>query len=215
MLSHILAIILPVAIASAATTINETADCKFTEGILNVYQYPNATNSYSIPAVISAGSTITNSTTEDWQIVNSIGNVSDAYNVVDPQAQRLSQYIYLDTSSTLNHATASSPLPLAGCSFTFGLPSSDVGKTSSDGSCDNIFSQSCLNEIMQIAQSNTAAIPPAVGSENLIDACDVVSESINNYIATSSNACSKNGPSIEVTQGNRYLPFPLHAFALT
>lgn len=54
---------------------------------------------------------------------------------------------------------------------------------------------------MQIAQDTTATIPPAVGLTTLIDACDTVSETINNYIATSSKACSKHGPSIEVGQG--------------
>ena len=190
-------IVLPIAFASAATSANETADCEFTNGILSVYQLPNASSSYSIPAVVSTGSTITNSTSKTWQIINSIGNISD----IDPQAQQLSQYIFLDTSSTINGSSSLSPLPFAGCSFTFALPSSYIGKTSSDGSCGKIFGQSCLNEIMQIAQDTTATIPPAVGSMDLIDACDTVSETVNNYIATSSKACSKNGPSIEVSQG--------------
>ncbi len=197
MMSLALAIVLPIAFASAATSANETADCKFNNGILSVYQLPNASSSYSIPAIVSTGSTVTNSTSKTWQIINSIGNISD----VDPQAQQLSQYIFLDTSSTINGSSSSSALPFSGCSFTFALPSSYIGKTSSDGSCGKIFGQSCLNEIMQIAQATTATIPPAVGSMDLIDACDTVSETVNNYIETSSKACSKNGPSIEVSQG--------------
>ena len=197
MLLLALAIVLPMAFASAANSANETADCESMNDILSVYQLPNASSSYSIPAVVSTGSTITNSTSKTWQIINSIGKISD----VDPQAQQLSQYIFLDTSSTVNGSSPSSPLPFAGCSFTFALPSSYIGKTSSDGSCGKIFGQSCLNEIMQIAQDTTATIPPAVGSMDLIDACDTVSETVNNYIATSSKACSKNGPSIEVSQG--------------
>lgn len=202
MVSHLRAIILSIAFAFAATSsTDETADCAITNGPFNVYQHPNASSSYSIPAVVSTTSTVMNSTTKTWQIINSIGNVADSSNVVDPQAQQLSQFIFLDTSSTINQSSASSPLPFTGCSFTFALPSSYVGKTSTDGSCDNIFGQSCLNEIMQIAQDNTAAIPPAVGSMDLIDACDTVCESINNYIATSSKACSKDGPSIGESQG--------------
>lgn len=203
MLPTVLAILLHIAFASAATPTNETTvACEFTNGTLNVYHHPNASSSYSIPAVVSAGSTVVNSTTKTWQVINSIGNVSDSSNVVDPQAQQLSQYIFLDTSSTINGSSSSpSPLPFAGCSFTFGLPSSYIGKTSSDGSCGKIFGQSCLNEIMEIAQDTTANIPPAVGSMNLIDACDTVSETVNNYIATSSKTCSKDGPRIEVSQG--------------
>ncbi len=196
-MSLALAIVLPIAFASAAASGNETADCEFTNDILSVYQLPNASSSYSIPAVVSIGSTVTNSTSKTWQIINSIGNISD----VDPQAQQLSQYIFLDTSSTINGSSSSSPLPFSGCSFTFALPSSYIGKTSSDGSCGKIFGQSCLNEIMQIAQATTATVPPAIGSMDLIDACDTVSETVNNYIATSSKACSKHGPSIEVSQG--------------
>ncbi|CAF9911953.1 MAG: hypothetical protein ALECFALPRED_007781 [Alectoria fallacina] len=202
MISHVLAVLLPIAFASAAkASTDETADCEFSNGTLNVYQHPNVSSSYSIPAVVSTGSTVMNSTTKTWQIINSIGNVSDSSNLLDPQAEQLSQFIFLDTSSTINQTSASSPLPFAGCSFTFALPSSYIGKISNDGSCGNIFGQSCLNEIMQIAQDNTAAIPPAVASMKLIDVCDTVSESITNYIATSSKVCSKNGPSIEVSQG--------------
>lgn len=142
MLSLVLAIVFSIAFASTAT--NETADCEITNGTLNVYQHPNASNFYRIPAVVSTGSSFMNSTTKTWQIINSIGNVSDSSNVVNPQAQQLSQYIFLDT---------------------------------------------------------TAAIPPAVGSMNLIDECDIVSETLNDYVATSSKTCSKNGPSIEVSQG--------------
>ena len=200
MLSLVLAIILSLAFVSAATPSDENADCNAVNGTLNIYQHPNASSSYSIPAVVSTSSTVTNSTTKTWQIINSIGIVPDSSNVIDPQAQQLSQHIFLDTSSTIN-GSSSSPLPFAGCSFTFALPSSYIGKTSSDGSCGKIFGQSCLNELTQIAQDTTAAIPPAVGSTQVIDACNTVSETLNNYIATSSKGCSKNGPSIEVTQG--------------
>lgn len=198
MLSFVLAVILPIALTSAATPTNETTDCQSISVSLNAYQHPNASSSYSIPAVVSTESTVTNSTTETWQIINSIGTASS---VADPQAQQLVHSIFLDASSTINGYSLLSLLPFAGCSFTFGLPSNDNGKTSSDGSCSKIFGQSCLNEIMHIAQDTTATIPPAVGSRQLIDACGTVSETVNNYIATSSKACSKNGPSIDVSFG--------------
>ena len=72
-----------------------------------------------------------------------ITNLSDAFNVVDSQPQQLSHYISLDTSSTINASSLSSPLPFGGCAFTFGPPSY-VGKTSSDGSCGKIFGQFLL-----------------------------------------------------------------------
>lgn len=196
MSSHILAIMLSMAFASAATP--STADCQ--DYSLNVYQQPNASMSYSIPAVVSTSSTMMNSTTKTWQIINGIGIVPDPSNVVDPQAQLLSQQIILDTSSTINGSSAS-PSPLAGCTFTFAIPSSYIGKTSSDGSCGKIFGQSCLKELNQIAQDTTAAIPPAVGFTQAIDACDTVTNTLNNYIATSSKGCNKHGPSIYSTQG--------------
>lgn len=207
MFSLLLTIILPIAFASVATPTNDTVDCEALNGLLNAYEHPNVSSSYSIPAVVSTGSTIMNSTTQTWRIVNSIsnsiGNTSDSSSVVDPQAQQLSQFLFLDTSSTLN-GSSSSPLPFAGCSFIFELPSSYIGETSSDGSCGEFFGQSCLNEIMQIAQDTTATIPPALSSTNLIDACNTVSETVTNYIDTSSKGCSKTGPAIGVSQGTRY-----------
>lgn len=198
MLSFVLVILVPIAFASAATYTNQTADCEFTNGTLNVYQHPNVSSSYSIPAVTSSGSTVTNKT---WQIIDSIGIISDTSNVVDPKAEQFSHYLFLDTSSTINASSLSSPLPFAGCAFTFELPSSYIGKTSSDGSCGKLFGQSCLNETMQIAQGATAAIPATAGSTELIEACKTVSQAVNSYIVTS-NVCSKDGPSIVVTQGN-------------
>lgn len=200
MLSHVLAIMFPIAFASAATLSSETAGCKAVDGTLSFFQQPNASSSYSIPAVVSTSSRITNSTTKIWQIVNSIAVVPDSSNGGDPQAQLLSQDVFLDTSSTINGSSAS-PLPFAGCSFAFALPSGYIGKTSSDGSCGKIFGQSCLNEMMQIAQDTTAAIPPNLGLTQAIDACDTVTETLNNYIATSSKDCNKNGPSIGEMQG--------------
>lgn len=190
MSSLILAVMSSMAFASAATL--STADCKALNSTPNVYQQPNASMSYSIPAIVSTSSTIMNSTTKTWQIVNSI--------VVDPQARRLSQQIVLDTSSTINGSSASS-FPIAGCSFTFAVPTSYIGKTSSDGTCGNIFGKSCLDELMQIAQDNTAAIPPAVGFMQVLDACETVSDVLNNYIATSSKGCNKQGPSIGSVHG--------------
>ena len=188
MLSLILAIMLSMAFASAATP--STADCQ--DDSINVYQQPNASMSYSIPAVVSTSSTVMNSTTKTWQIIDGIG--------IDSQAQQLSQLIFLDISSTINGSSASPP-PFSGCSFQFGVPTSYVGRTSIDGSCGKIFGQSCVKELMQIAQDATAAIPPAVGFTQAIDACDTVGETLINYIATSSKDCSKHGPTIGSIQG--------------
>ena len=206
MLSLALAIFLPFVLTYAATPTNQTANCDFTNGILDVYQHPNASSSYSIPAIVSSGSSIMNSTDQTWQIVDSIGNVSASFNV-NPQAEQLSHIIYLDTSSTINASALTSPLPFAGCAFTFELPSSYAGKRSSDGSCGEIFGQSCLNEIMQIAQDTTAAIPSTAGSSNPIDTCDTVTTTLYNYLTTSPKACSKDGPAIAVTQGKCLLAF--------
>lgn len=177
---------LSMAFASAATP--STANCQ--DSGLNVYQQPNASMSYSIPAVVSTSSTIMNSTTKTWQIINGIGII----------AQQLSQLVFLDISSTINESSALPP-PFTGCLFTFVLPTNYVGKTSSDGNCGKIFGQSCINELMEIAQNTTAVIPPAVGFKQAMDACDTVSDTLNNYIATSSKGCNKYGLFIYSTQG--------------
>lgn len=183
MFSFVLAIVVPVAFVSAATSTKSPTVCDQDN------QQPNASYAYSIPAVVLVGSEIMNSTTKTWQIINSIW------------AQPLANDIVLDTSSTINAFLGSSPLPFAGCSFRFAANSGPLEKTSSDGSCGKIFGQSCLNEIVQLAQEATAAIPPAVGpSRHLIDLCTTVTQTVNNYILSSSKVCDKNGPYIMVTQ---------------
>ena len=205
MLSHVLVTIMSISFASAQLPLNETGNCEFRSSSLEIYQHPNASNSYSIPAVVSAGSMITNSTAKSWQIINSIGQIPNPYDVLDPQAQQLSQNVFLDTSSTINGSWLSSPLPFAGCSLAF---SSYIGKTSSDGSCGKVFGQSCLDEIIQLAQETARSIVPAVGLEGL---CDSVTHAVNNWITTYSKSCSKELPTIGITR-SRFCPRPyVHA----
>ena len=182
-------------------------DCNFTNYALDVYQHPNATYSRSIPALVSTGSTFMNSTTQDWQIIESVGTVPDSENAVNPQAQELWRYLFLDTSSTINSSSGSSSL--AGCSFTFaGLNESKLVDTLQDGNCGNIFGSDCMNEFMQVAQEQTAAIMRPVESSKLLDVCNTVGQAVNNYIKASSKACAdfKNLPTIGIMQ--RELIYP-------
>ena len=197
MLSLVLAVIIPVAYASAATNRNSTADCNF-DPYTGLNQHPNASTAYSIPAVVSVGSTLNNSTTKTWQITNSIWQVSVPSDRLYPQGEALSLYGFLDTSSTINASSGSSLLPLAGCSFVF---AKSYAKASSDGSCGKIFGQSCLNEIMQVAQTATASILSVVESSTSTDLCSTISDSVNNYITSSSTVCDKDGPSIGLNLG--------------
>ena len=141
MLSRVLVIIMSICFASAQLPLNETDDCELSNSSLEIYRHPNASNSYSIPAVVSSGSTITNGTAKSWQIVNSIAQTPNPFNVSDPQAQQLSQNIFLDTSSTINGSCLSSPLPFAGCSLTF---SSYTGKTSAMGAATKFLASLAL-----------------------------------------------------------------------
>ena len=195
MLSHVLITIMSISFASAQLPLNETADCELRNSSLEIYRHPNASNSYSIPAVVSTGSTITNSTAKSWQIINSIGQIPNPFNVSDPQNQQLSQNIFLDTSSTINGSSLSSPLSFAGCSLIF---SSYTGKTSSDGSCGKVFGQSCIDEIILLAEETARAAMPAVGLPGL---CDDVTHAVNDWITTSSKSCSKSLPTVAITHG--------------
>ena len=207
MLSFVLTLTLHIAFAFADNSIDRTPDCNFTKHALDVYQHPNDTFSRSIPALVSTGSTFVNSTTQNWRILKSMGIVPDSENVVNPQAQELWRYLFLDTSSTINSSSGSSSL--AGCSFTFvGLDRSDLNETFVDGNCGNVFGSSCMNEFVQVARDQTAAIMRPVESSKLMDVCNTIGQAVNNYIKTSSKACAdfKNLPTIGITQ--RELIYP-------
>ncbi|KAM0806223.1 hypothetical protein BDR22DRAFT_9593 [Usnea florida] len=205
MLSHILIFIMSISFASAQLPLNETFDCQLLNSSLEIYRHPNASNSYSIPAVVSTGSTITNSTAKSWQIINSMSQIPYPFNVSDPPPQQLSQNIFLDTSSTINGSSLSSPLPFAGCSLVF---STYTGKTSSDGSCGNVFGQSCVDEIILLAEKTARAAMPAVGLPGL---CDDVTRAVNDWIKTSSKSCSKDPPTVGITH-SKLCPRPyVHA----
>ena len=207
MLSFVLTLTVFIAFAFADNSLDQTTDCNFTNHALDVYQHPNATYSRSIPALVSTGSTFMNSTTQDWQILESVGTVPDSENAVNPQAQELWRYLFLDTSSTINSSSGSSSL--AGCSFTFvGLNKSDLKYTLEDGNCGNIFGSDCMNEVMQVAREQTAAIVRPVESSKFLDVCNTVGQAVNNYIKTSSKACANtsNLPTIGITQRESLFP---------
>ena len=207
MLSFVLTLTVSIAFAFADNSIDQTTDCNFTNYALDVYQHPNDTYSRSIPALVSTGSTFMNSTTQNWQIIESMGTVPDSENAVNPQAQELWRYLFLDTSSTINSSSGSSSL--AGCSFTFvGLNRSDLIDTLQDGNCANIFGSDCMNEVMQVAREQTAAIVRPVESSKFLDVCNTVGQAVNNYIKTSSKACANtsNLPTIGITQRELLCP---------
>ena len=207
MLSFVLTLTVPIAFAFADKSIDQSTDCNFTNYALDVYQHPNATYSRSIPALVSTGSTFMNSTTQNWQILESVGTVPDSENVANPQAQELWRYLFLDTSSTINSSSGSSSL--AGCSFTFvGLNESNLKDTLQDGNCGNIFGSDCMNEFMQVAREKTAAIMRPVELSKSIDVCNTIGQAVSNYIKTSS-ACANSGnlPTIGITQRELNPPY--------
>ena len=200
MLSFVLTLTVPIAFAFADNSVDQTTDCNYTNYVLDVYQHPNATDSRSIPALVSNGSTFVNST-QSWQIMESMGVVPDSENVANPKAQELWRYLFLDTSSTINSSSGSSSL--AGCSFTFaGLDESNLNATLQDGNCGNIFGSYCMNEFMQVARDQIAAVKRPVESSKLLDVCNTVGQAVNNFIKTSSKDCAytTNLPTIGITQ---------------
>ena len=207
MLSFVLTLTVPIAFAFADKSMAQTTDCNFTNYALDVYQHPNATYSRSIPALVSTGSTYMNSSTQNWQILESVGTVPDSENVANPQAQELWRYLFLDTSSTINSSSGSSSL--AGCSFTFvGLNESNLKDTLQDGNCGNIFGSDCMNEFMQVAREQTAAIMRPVELSKSLDVCNTIGQAVSNYIKTSSKACANMGnlPTIGITQRELICP---------
>ena len=205
MLSYVVITIMSISFASAQLPLNETAICESLNSSLEIYRHPNASNSYSIPAVVQTGSMVTNSTAKSWQIINTIGQTPNPFSVLDPQGQQLSQNIFLDTSSTMNGSSLPSPPPFAGCSFVF---SSYTGKNSSDGSCGKVFGQSCVNEIMVLAEEIAAAAQPNV---YLPDLCDDIASQVNAFIITSKKSCNKGLPTVAITHG-KLCPYPyVHA----
>ena len=154
--------------------------------VASVQQHPNASATYSIPAVeiqreSRSGEKDTvkfsTSTTNNWTFSNVLGESKDVY---APDNHRvIEQAMFLDVSTTLQNASTAIAAGLSGCAFFFNLSSKDLGKED-DGSCSGVFDEKCVKDFTNLA--DLAAMKVSNGSlgrlENDTVACGNIAEGL-------------------------------------
>ena len=188
--------------------------------VASVQQHPNASASYSIPAVeiqreAQSGEKDTvkfsTSTTNNWTFTNVLGETNDVY---APTSHRvIEQAMFLDVSTTLQNATTASDAGLSGCAFFFSLPSKDLGKDD-DGSCSAVFDAKCVRDFKNLADQ--ASLKVANGSlgrlENDTVACGNIAEGLRSKELPASCLKFKQKSSNSLGTGlvaySRKLPWP-------
>ncbi|MCJ1274915.1 hypothetical protein MMC21_002713 [Puttea exsequens] len=113
------------------------------------------------------------STSEQWQVINALGQTVDPYS--QDGTQEVEQLLLLDTARSQPNPPAI-PSPLAGCSFVFSLPQSDNGKTE-DRTCASFLTATCVNDIRFQAQKLALIIANAE-NVTLEDACKGMSTNL-------------------------------------
>lgn len=199
--THFLTLALPLftALVSADTAPRNNTSSNSACTVEDLYLRPNASNSYTIPAIVqplnqpaeSLSNTILSSDTETWQIISALSQATDPCNTL-PNNQDLEQLLLLDTSRSQPNASAIPPA-LAACSFVFELPQSDIGK-SDNGTCASLIGQDCVNDIHSAAQT-LAEAAALTNSASQGDACTA----IGNGLTTLPASCTKQKSNIETT----------------
>jgi hypothetical protein len=165
---------------SSATDSLTKAYCN---NVVNLYQSPNASNTYTIPAVVqpfaSSANTstapLTSNTTQVWQVKNILGQSENFYS--GQKGPQLHSSIYLDTSSDGPMALPVPPL-LSTCNFLFTMPTSADGKALDNGDCSSLLSKACVNDIQSTVHELSQSIASSA-TMSLQQACDSLSQSIN------------------------------------
>lgn len=176
------------AIVTTAQSMNDASNATESEikaychNVVDLYQSSNASNTYTIPAVIqpltSSANTstapLTSNTTQVWQVKNVVVQHDSVYNVGEwPQLQ---SSIYLDP---LSDGPMALPIPpaLSACSFMFILPASDDGKAPDNGDCSSLLSKACVNDIQSSVQELSQSIASSP-SMSLEQACNSLEQSL-------------------------------------
>ena len=180
---------MPFALVTAGSSTNSTGNATESEikaycyDVVDLYQSSNASNTYTIPAVVqpltSSANTSTapliSNTTQVWQVRTVVGQLADSFFNVG-EGPQLQTSIYLDPKSD---APMALPIPpaLSTCKFIFGLPSSDDGKAPDDGDCSSLISKACVDDI----QSNVRELSQSIASSatmSLYQACNSIGQSL-------------------------------------
>ena len=137
-----------------------------------VYQNPNASASYAIPAVKATATEdnsigITTSSTANWTLTNVLSQSKD-FSSTD-QHPILEQAVFLDTSSTLKNSSSAAKAGLIGCAIYFTLPTfltTDVA-----GDCTLALGEDCVNEFVENANKAALSVAQSQTSPG-ISICD-------------------------------------------
>ena len=152
--------------------------------LAKLYQQPNASNVYQIPATDvlaneAPGVTLANNSTQKWVMTTILGQASNPY--VADHTPILEQAIFLDTSSTLPNPSSAPNIGIGGCKMIFGISSSGRGRDE-DGSCTSVFDKECVSDLkaqalveaQSIARNTTRPLTP-------LEACRQISLAISNW----------------------------------
>lgn len=148
----------------------ERIDCQ----LANLYQQPNASNAYEIPAIEALTSSapdlsLARSPTQKWALTAVLGQSTDIYSADDPPI--LERAIFLDTSSTLKNSSTAVDLGISGCNLVFSLASSR-GQNDDNGDCTSVFDDECVNDIKGQALVQAQSIAAGgLGNLTLSEAC--------------------------------------------
>lgn len=185
------------AIVSATLSTNGTTNATdpnvlgYCYDVVDLYQNQNASNTYLIPAITqplnsstnSSTASLTNNSTQNWEVRNILGQAPYFYNGNRPL--QWESTIYLDP---LEDGPTALPIPptLATCKFIFTLPTSFDGKAPENGDCSSLLSQHCVDDIQSSARALSQSIA-ATTTMTLEKACD----SLGQRLSTLPKSCPK------------------------
>jgi hypothetical protein len=158
----------------------------------DIYEHPNASNLYPIPAVVqepgtssatSSGNFLVHSNDGTWQIANILSQGVDSSG--NSTAEVLNNYVYLNMSSGQNVSTLGSVL--SGCSVFFSLPQTNSSQTSNTKDCTSLVGSACVNDITTQVQQQVSSFAgdDAIRPQSRCD-------SILHSLATLPNSCPKS-----------------------
>lgn len=150
--------------------------------VVDMYQSSNASNTYTIPAIVQpltpstniSTAPLTDNTVLVWQVKNVVGQHDSIYNVWNrPQ---LYSSIYLNT---LQDGPVPVPAPpaLSTCSFLFNLPDSADGKDPDNGDCSSLLGEPCVKDIQSSVQELSQSIASSA-TISLEQACNSLGQSL-------------------------------------
>ena len=150
-----------------------------------VYQNPNASASYAVPAVEATATgdntaAISTSSIANWTLTNVLSQSKD-FSSIDHHPI-LEQAVFLDTSSTLKNSSALAKAGLIGCAIYFTLPT--FLTTDFAGDCALALGEDCVNEFIENADEAALSVAQSQTSPG-ISICDKLQRAVTTNLSRS------------------------------